>query len=375
VIGLLLLSLPPLEGSALATPELVHARHQHLGLRWFRPLVRTGFDRSVVESFGTPALVPDRGLVVVPQGEGTLLALDLDDGTERWRRVHPVGFDNGAVVLRGGEEDLVLATTQDGRLLAVELDTGQPRWEVALGSPSHAPIVAVDSDRVLVALADNRVALVHRQGRLLWSAGRSAPRGLHLAGQARATAYEGRVYAAYSDGFVECYHLETGHLEWRRLVSLGEGFLDVDADPVVAEGRLYVGSYSDGIAALDLAGNPLWDRPLQGVASLAWVDDTLLAGTADGVVWGLAADGSVRFRSTVGHGSISRFAPSDRRAACTTSDGNLVLLDTRTGEPLQADRFASRLGEAPVWVGAHLALFSGNGYLFAYEEGAAGLVQ
>ena len=63
------------------------------GMRWRRPVVRTGMFRSVGVSFGVPAVSLRHRLVLVGQGEGEVRALALADGGTVWRFHHSAPFE------------------------------------------------------------------------------------------------------------------------------------------------------------------------------------------------------------------------------------------------------------------------------------------
>src|SRR5262249_40019869 len=115
-------------------------------------------------------------------------------------------------------------------------------------------------------------------------------------------------------------------------------FVDSDADPVVVAGRLFVASYSDGIYALEPRdGTTLWTKSAMAVTSLGSHEGKLLDASADGWGWGLTADtGDLVYRTRLPIGSTSRPLVLGDVVVLTGGEGLLLVLDAKTGRPLQA---------------------------------------
>jgi len=349
------------------------------GLKWREPVVQTGFFRTVGDSFGRPAISTRHGLVIVGTGEGVVRAVSLALGRPVWAYTHGAPFEASPTVVDGpnGVEMVVIAS-RDGRLLALSSADGKLLWKVELGAESRAVAVAA-GDLLLVATAANRIAALEiSSGKPVWNAGRPGPTGLTVVGHARPLVVGDTVIGAFSDGYVEAYARKDGTRRWSRPLSLrGADFVDADADPVGKGGRVFVASYSDGVYALDLkTGEPAWNRPAPAVKSLALIGDTLVAGSGDGWVWGLAADdGTPRYRTRVSHGLVTRMEAARGLVAFGGGDAGLVVLDGRTGRPLQASNYGSRMHGDPVWVRDDLVLLSSFGYLYCFGYGHRGRVQ
>ncbi|MFB6120758.1 MAG: PQQ-binding-like beta-propeller repeat protein [Halobacteriaceae archaeon] len=120
--------------------------------------------RSLGTSASSPAVVGDTGYVGVSRENddgitqsGALVALDLTDGTTRWRRDwsagvgDPVAGGNGVVVAQGGQPD-----TEADRLRAYDAESGEPLWTHDAPDPIDA--VALVQSTVFVGSRDGRVA-------------------------------------------------------------------------------------------------------------------------------------------------------------------------------------------------------------------------
>jgi outer membrane protein assembly factor BamB len=373
---------PGAEGDLEASfvhPTLVDASAQAIfGLKWRRPIVRTGMLRTVNVSFGRPALSLRAGVAIVGSGEGDVQALALKDGSLRWSYHHGAPFETAATLVQvpaaaSGQEptELALLGARDGVLLAFEPSTGAIVWRADIAGDMRAPAVRV-GDRLVLATAMNRVQVLDvATGKALWNAGRPPPTGLTITGHARPLVEGDAVYASFSDGYVEAYALADGARRWSRPLSLrGGDFVDADADPILQDGRLFVASYSDGIYALDPAnGQTLWTRSAAAVRTLALAGDKLFAGSGNGWVFAVATkDGHLLQRVKLAKGFVTRMEARDGLVVLGGGDSGLVVLDARSGRPLQASGYKTRMDGDPAWEKNEVAVLSAPGVLYSFER-------
>ncbi|MBI3179794.1 MAG: PQQ-binding-like beta-propeller repeat protein, partial [Deltaproteobacteria bacterium] len=348
------------------------------GLRWWRPVVRTGIFREVGTSFGTPAVSVKHGLIIVGSGEGDVRALAVTDGGVRWIYRHGIPFEGAVSLVQHRGSELAVLGSRDGTLLVLEAQSGKLRFKVTLEGDPRAPAVQ-DSDRLLVTTAANKIAAVAlKDGKLLWMRGRPVPSKLTVAGHARPAVGQGRVFATYADGYAEAYDLDDGATLWSRPLSLAGGdFVDADADPVLSGAHLFVASYTDGVYALNPAdGHTVWRRAAPAVVALAPYKDLMVVASADGFVWGLGrTDGRVAYRTKLPAGSGSRMTVRDDLVAFSGGDSGLIVLAAKNGRPLQAMGLGSMVASAPAWSGDDLAVLSTSGYVFALRRGSRGGVR
>lgn len=134
------------------------------------------------------------GVVVVRSADGRVLALDPEDGSERWSvsNTPPALTLNGYSqprLLDGG----VLVGLDDGRLLALNMSNGKLIWETVVSVPSGRSeverLVDIDAD---IVLDDEGIYLANYQGKAVriepgrgqqvWSVPMSAGAGVALSG-------------------------------------------------------------------------------------------------------------------------------------------------------------------------------------------------
>ena len=185
---------------------------------------------------------------------------------------HGVLF-GGGVSYDGGR---IYATSGIGDAAAYDAATGTEIWRVRPGGPLRgAPTIA--NENVYVTSQDNQLyALSPADGSTRWTGSGT----LELAGvfgTAAPAASQGTVVAGYSSGELNAYRYENGRVVWqdalsRTSISTSVGSLsDIDAEPVIDNGRVYAIGQGGRMVALELnTGQRIWEINVAGI-STPWV--------------------------------------------------------------------------------------------------------
>jgi outer membrane protein assembly factor BamB len=189
-----------------------------------------------------------------------------DDATANTLFGGGVSFDNGRVY----------ATNGAGDAAALDAATGKPIWRVRPGGPLRgAPTVAAGS--VYVISQDNQLyALNADTGRTQWT-GTGAVELAGVFGTAAPAFAQSTVVAGFSSGELTAYRYENGQVVWqdalaRTGISTVVGNLsDIDADPVVDNGRVFAIGQGGRMVAVELiTGQRAWEINIAGI-STPWV--------------------------------------------------------------------------------------------------------
>lgn len=229
------------------------------------------------------------GFVLILTRADELVALNVADGSEAWRRQ---GTSGGASVLGGGSPAIAgpvaLAPFSSGLLAAYMIADGRPGWEVsavsiatARGQGVGVALPQVAGDPVVVgdvAYAGSRagglVAVSLRTGEVGWRRDLAVERPAWPAGEALyVTSAEGRVYALDRATGATLWEIELGSGGW--------------TGPVLAGGRVRVASAGGRLFALDpQTGEVLSETRLSAGADAGPVvaGGTLYILTNDGMV-------------------------------------------------------------------------------------------
>lgn len=334
---------PVVEGGRIFTLDsgaLLRAHSTGGGLLWERSLVPAGDNAGEAAGGG---LAVAGNTIYVASGFGRLHAIDVTSGGTRW--IQRLGAKpSGAPTISGG---YVYLSTRDSQGWAIDAETGRILWQINGGDAAavvdNGASPAVSSKSVLFPFGSGEVIAVLRRGGLqLWSTTLSGGR-------------DGRAYAS--------------------------AVRDVASDPVVSGNRVYVGTSSGRLAALDLAsGDRIWTAT-EGAQSPVWpaggsvflISDEarllrLNAATGE-EIWAaslpLFTETKVRRR----RGTFAHYGPvlAGGRLIVPSTDGLLREISPESGALLRATQLGAPAASNPVVAGRTLYLVTADGLLRAFR--------
>jgi outer membrane protein assembly factor BamB len=176
---------------------------------------------------------------------------------------------------------MVLLGTRKGEVLALSETDGATLWEATVSSEVLAA-PRVESSVVVIRTIDGKLfGLAGDTGRRLWSYDRQVP-VLTLRGTSAPVTTRDLVIAGFDNGGLAALELRTGKVAWEAPIAQPAGrtdlerMVDVDADPLVLDGTLYVASYQGRVAAVfPDSGQILWEEKLSSHAGIG-VDEKYL---------------------------------------------------------------------------------------------------
>jgi outer membrane protein assembly factor BamB len=301
-------------------------------------------------------------LVYATSDDGTLHALDIATGEERWSYAPELGPVSGPQVSEGR----VLVRDVDGNLAAVDAVTGAELWRSDRAGYSSDP--TFDGDSVYIAATDGTLdALDAASGTVRWTVPvTTGP--LEMRGNAFA---DGRVYVSASDGDLVAVDAATGEIAWR--VPTGS---PATGNAVVADGLVYIGSYDGGgsLSAFDGAtgdlvwnvAEPLWVPAVSDGVAYAGGEGVLVALSAStgSELWRFALQG-VPVAPAVADGIVYVPAENDQRVyALEAASGRVLWTFDVDSPPLSAVSVA----HGSAFVGTQF----GGVYAIGSEGSAAG---
>ena len=170
--------------------------------------------------------------VFATNGLGDVVALNIADGSEVWRK-RPGGPLRGAPTLANGN---LYVVTQDNQLFVMSQENGDVSWTAS--------------------------ASLETQG---------------VFGVAAPASAQGTVIAGFSSGELNAYRYENGRQLWSDVLSRSSmstsvsSLSDIDAEPVIDQGRVYAVGQGGRMVAMDIAtGNRMWEQNIAGI-STPWV--------------------------------------------------------------------------------------------------------
>jgi outer membrane protein assembly factor BamB len=191
------------------------------------------------------------GLIALGTLEAELILLNAEDGSEKWRkRVSSEVLSSPAI-----NDGKVVCRTTDGGVTAYSTDEGEKRWVY---------------DRTVPVLT--------------------------LRGDSSPLVNGSQVMVGFAGGRLVGISLDAGLVNWEATISTPDGrtelerVVDIDADPVLVEGTLYVTAYQGDVAAVsESSGVVLWRRNLSSHAGLDASWRQVFITDAQDHVWSLDA--------------------------------------------------------------------------------------
>jgi outer membrane protein assembly factor BamB len=219
------------------------------------------------------------GKLYVMDTQGSVQAFDAASGSQLWRVSTVKGDENQSARFGGGvsvEGARVYAANGIGEVVALDANSGAEAWRIKPGGPLRgSPTLA--NGQVYVVSQDNQLfALDQGSGQIVWTqSGSLESQGVF--GVAAPAAAQGTIVAGFSSGELNAYRYENGRSLWADALSRTSAstsvsaLADIDAEPVIDQGRVYAIGEGGRMVALEVvSGQRLWEQNLAGI-STPWV--------------------------------------------------------------------------------------------------------
>lgn len=273
----------PLNDDPTVPRATAHVSHPAVyEVAWNVPLVKLGLLEYQPTESASPAIDPDTERVFVTTRDGFVRCLSPANGAIEWEFKTLGRFVSGPTVHRG----IVYVAGGDGVLYAFRALSGEKLWSFKANEELVTSPTISDGKVLVASQSETLFAVDLETGAWVWQYRRDAPSGFTVRGTSRPIAADGLAYMGFADGYVVALELATGVMKWEKRLSVtgGTQFLDVDTTPVLADGRLFVASYKDGLSALDAKNGDLqWTSAHNGLTALMPRGNVLFA-TGDGAL-------------------------------------------------------------------------------------------
>jgi outer membrane protein assembly factor BamB len=177
--------------------------------------------------------------------------------------------------------ETVFFGTENGEVVALDANTGEQKWITTVkGEVLAAP--AIDAGIVLINTGSGLIfALNADNGEEIWSSESDVP-PLSLRGVSSPAAVNGGAIIGTATGKLIVNILESGQTAWEQVISAATGvteldrIVDIDSEPLVSGGNVYVISYDGTLAAVELrTGRVIWKREYKSFRRLSLSGSTL----------------------------------------------------------------------------------------------------
>ena len=266
------------------------------------------------------------GCVFVALADGTLRALKLEDGSEKWRKVTGGDVEAGLVVWGGA----VVMADAWGRLRAFSSKTGESLWDSRL--QSRAISIGAGGNAVCVGEAGACSAFGLKQGGSLWR----FPTG----GEVQTPPWVGDDAAIFGSADHHVYFLDvrTGK-EKKSVILSGEVFGGPAGESAAARRpAVVVGTHDGKLHMILRSGEKVWTVRTRGIVRAVplLLPEVVVIGTDEGMLYSVARDsGTVKWSAALGGAVVDRLVSLGDTVA-VGAGGTLNFVQLKTGEVLAA---------------------------------------
>jgi outer membrane protein assembly factor BamB len=357
---LVALALAAAPGVRTSLPPAPRALYE---IAWDRPFVGPqALEWKPIEPGGV-ALDPSTGIAVFGTRDGWLHAVR-PDGSVVWELEARAGFAAPPAI----DGDTVYAPGGDGKLYAVALATGKKRWVYDAKEELGTKPVVADGTVYVASMQSTVLAVDARTGAWKWHHRRESHAKFTIRGVAPVAVAGGRVYAAFSDGYVAALDPANGQPAWERLVAPRGDLVDVDG-LVLAGDRLYVAAYSGAVMALDArTGDTRWTFATPGASRVALAAGGLVAAVTTSAVYGLSmADGTAVWTTPLRGEPTAAPVMAGKWLVVPAGDAGLLWLDPASGRVIRTFDPGSGVSGPPGVSKGRVYVLTNRGGLFALD--------
>ena len=323
-------------------------------------------------------------------------AFDAQSGRELWVAFAGDASDddrgkgakrNTKALFGGGvsvEGDRLFATNGLGDVVAMNTADGAIVWRKRPGGPLRgAPTLS--NGNAYVVSQDNQVfALRQSDGNVEWTqSGTLEVSGVF--GVAAPAAAQGTVVAGFSSGELNAYRYENGRVLWqdalsRTSISTSVGTIsDIDAEPIIDQGRVYAIGSGGRMVALELVtGQRVWEINAGGIATPWIAGEWIFAMTDDARLLCIArSNGRVRWATQLPRwknaknkkGAITWVGPvlAGNRLITVSSEGQISYVSPTDGAVQATVKYGQPVSLTPVVANSTLFLLDEQGRLSAWR--------
>lgn len=232
--------------------------------------------------------------------DGTVSAVAQETGRILWQTRASLSPIAGP----GVGDGLVVVGDRKGEIIAFAKSNGRFLWKTAVEGEILAN-PAVGAGVVIIKTIDGHVfALATQDGHNLWNFQQVEP-NLILRGSSKPLIQDNNVIVGFENGNLVKLNLKTGLPVWQQPIAIPEGafaiqrMIDIDADPVLFEHRLYAATYQGKIASLEwLSGKILWSHDISSYTGMIADNNGVYITDATSYVWSFNDNGFVNWRQT-----------------------------------------------------------------------------
>lgn len=317
-----------------------------------------------------PVIVNQR--LYIASSDGELSAIDATNGQSIWSFDTDINITGGP----GFGENTILVGTDEGEVVSYTADSGKEIWRAQVSSEILSPPQRAEGIVIVRTLDGKLFALNGDDGKRLWIYDRTVP-SLTLRGTSTPVINNGVVIAGFDGGRLAALELHTGKLMWEARIATAKGrseldrMVDIDSEPLIIEGVIYVTSFQGNMTAVQLeTGRILWTRDISSYAGFSADEKNIYVTDANSYIWAFDrfSGTSVWKQEKLKSRAITAPASIGDYIVVGDFEGYLHWMSKFSGDFVARTKLSNkRIIVAPVVVGKLLYAVGSRGKLVAYS--------
>tara|TARA_B100000749_G_scaffold280899_1_gene280949 strand:- start:24414 stop:25559 length:1146 start_codon:yes stop_codon:yes gene_type:complete len=306
------------------------ARTLQFHKKWVRSTLLTDYLKFRVIHRFQPLVF--KGMVIQGNAIDGIVAYDRNTGSKIWKRTIENGVEAGAVI----SGNSLLFPASDGYFYSLNVYNGKTNWAFPIRSEGTGR-PHVEGNLVYFISGNNiAYALDVKSGRQVWLYNRRSTTMLSIRGGSQPTVYGSSVILGFNDGYLVSLDRRKGQLNWQKRLNTKRRFTDIDARPVIEDGKIFVGSFDEALFCLDAnTGNEIWKYEEGGYAAVTISGDRIYYSTTSQNIVALdKKSGKLIWKVSTDSGYLTQPQIYKSTVIVGESDGGLMALDGNTGKHL-----------------------------------------
>lgn len=216
-------------------------------------------DGPGARQFKLVPVVTDKSIFIADSA-GLVRALEPRTGAEQWEVETGLSLSAGPGL---GAETLVFVSSH-AEVIALNPANGQTLWKARVSSEVLSVPVVADGLVIVRSVDGHMVALNEHDGHRRWDFDRSVP-ALSLRGSGTPVVDGELLIGGFDNGKLLALRLRDGRQIWEANIAMPQGrseverLVDLDSDPLLEDGVIFIASYQGGISAAQTNnGNVIW---------------------------------------------------------------------------------------------------------------------
>lgn len=307
--------------------------------------------------------------IYLASNNGTVQAVSRDTGSTIWSANVGKQIVSGPAVANGA----VIVGTNAATIVMLDQSNGKKLWTAHLSEDTLSK-ASILKDRVIVKTIDgNLYAFATKDGSQLWMFEHGSP-NLILKASSSPVVVGNLALVGFSDGKLDAVDIDDGRLVWQRSIAYATGssdvekLIDIDADPIVRNNVVYVGSYQGYIGGISLeTGQFVWSKAGSVYKNMAMDHNGLYVVDAKDVLWAFDdASGRVKWKQeALKHHGLTDPVLMGNKLIVADKSGYLHAISLKNGELIGRTQLGAGINISPVVAGNTAYTVGNNGVVSA----------